>query len=88
LTVLDLAPSQVTSAAALHWTPVLPPAPAALAITTTAPTVLGQPTVLAATIAAGNYVYYNWDLGDGSPLVAGYENTRRRFWLTHTYPAP
>ncbi|MBN1656851.1 MAG: DUF11 domain-containing protein [Anaerolineae bacterium] len=63
-------------------------APAALAITTTAPTLFGQPTILTATIAAGNLVYYTWNLGDGSPLVSGYENMRRGSWLAHTYPAP
>lgn len=52
-----------------------------LIATNDSPTFIGYTTLLSATITAGTNVGYVWDLGDGSPALAGQ-------YVSHVYPAP
>jgi uncharacterized repeat protein (TIGR01451 family) len=52
---------------------------AGLEASSDSPTVLGEPTVLTATVTAGSHVSYTWAFGDGEPGSGAV--------VSHTYPA-
>ena len=51
-----------------------------LSVSHSGPTMLGTPTLLAATVTAGTNVAYDWDLGDGDTATAAH--------VMHTYSTP